>query len=234
MRPTEQQQNRRPDVTSRAIGALAAHRLAALVGLVLAASVVGLYAYVYASGVRAEHERTRAEIARITASNEEIERTATSPEAAAAWLEHVREVDALWAANLAKIPPAERAEEQYDKLVAMTAKAGVKQLAFERLNLSKVEPAPGASPAAGETATSVSPAIEVRRVKITFLANAGSLAKLLAEVQAGGDERMTSVSEYSVAVVDDQPGYSMRVEMILNAYFKKRDAVAAAPAGVKA
>ncbi len=72
------------------------------------------------------------------------------------------------------------------------------------------------------------PAIEVRRVKVAFLANVDSLGALLAEVRKGVDERMLSVSEYQVAVSSDAAGYSMRVEMIFNLYFKKRDAAAAA------
>ncbi len=208
--------------------ALRASRAAIACGVLLAGLVVASYEWFYASDVRAHHRAVLDETARITAANDEVDRTLHSEEATAAWVAHVQEVDAEWAENLKRIPPAELVEAQYDKLAALTARSGIKQLSFERLNLSKSQSAPGAAPTDKEPGTSVSPAIEVRRVKVAFLANVDSLGALLAEVRKGVDERMLSVSEYQVAVSSDAAGYSMRVEMIFNLYFKKRDAAAAA------
>ncbi len=227
--PAERRQSR----ISPIVAALRAHRGAIAGGVLIACTTVGLYEWLYAAPVRAETAALTDDVARIRARNAEVIRTVSSPEATAAWIAHVEAVDREWNDNLAKIPPAELVEQQYDKLAALTTKSRIKQLSFARLDVAaipaKIATAPAGAPA-GEAATSVSPAIELRRVKITFLATADSLAAFLAEIRRGADERLLSVAEYKVTVANDQPGYSMRVEMVVNVYFKKRDHAAVASA----
>lgn len=215
----------RPSLAAR----VRALRVLLVAGFVLAIGLVAAYEWLYAAGVRSEHAALRDEIAQTTARNDEVERTVLSAEASAAWLEHVAEVDALWRENLKKIPPAEKVEEQYDKLAALTRRSGIRQLSFERLDVAAVAAPPGVAQAsAAEPGTSVSPAIELRRVRVRFLATVESLGALLSEIRNGAGDRMLSVSEYTVSVRTDTPGYSIQVEMIVNIYFKKRDGAAAA------